>query len=166
MQSVRKPGSESSEPHPSPRGLAPHSFQAGLLTRLHPRPAPSHAKYVAQWHVAGFVRPTAAGGCAGMSAVVENSLGHRLPVSPAPRSWSKEPKNGCKYTPNPPPRGRDLLQRKSTRRFPGGFPVSQAGQAFLAARRVFLGLALMCGCCSVFWNSSKGIGCASRNPWA
>ena len=37
-------GSESSEPHPSPRGLALHSFQAGLLARLHPPPAPSHAK--------------------------------------------------------------------------------------------------------------------------
>ena len=37
-------GSESSEPHPSPRGLAFHSSQAGLLAHRHPPPAPSHAK--------------------------------------------------------------------------------------------------------------------------
>ena len=70
MQSVRKPGSESSEPHPSPRGLAPHSFQAGLLARRHPPPAPSHASVSHSGIVAGIVRLTAAGGCAGVSAFV------------------------------------------------------------------------------------------------
>ena len=61
-------GGDSTEPFPSPRGLALQTFRAGLLTRLHPRPAPSHANRFAQWHRAGVVRPTAAGGCAGLSA--------------------------------------------------------------------------------------------------
>ena len=61
---------ESTEPFPSPRGLAPHSFQAGLLARRHPPPAPSHASVSHSGIVAGIVRLTAAGGCAGVSAFV------------------------------------------------------------------------------------------------
>ena len=72
-----------------PRGT-PNQFWAGLLACHHPSPAPSRENYIAQWLVAGIVRLTAAGGCAGMSA----KQSHRLPVSPAPRTWSKAPKTG------------------------------------------------------------------------
>lgn len=46
--------------HPTPGNTKPR-FWAGLLTRRHPLPAPSRADFVAQWRVAGIVRPTAAG---------------------------------------------------------------------------------------------------------
>jgi len=81
---------ESTEPFPSPRGLAPHSSQAGLLARHHPSPAPSHVKMSHSGYVfAGVVRPTAAGGCAGIFRWKKRN--YRLPVSPAPVSWSKKP---------------------------------------------------------------------------
>jgi len=73
-------GSESSEPHPSPRGLAPHSFQAGLLACLHPPPTPSHAIFctvascrIRQAYSSGGLRRNGGRG---------NRQRHRLPVSP------------------------------------------------------------------------------------
>lgn len=53
-------------------------FQAGLLTRRLPPPAPSPTSGSYSGIDAGFVRLTAAGGCAGIPQV----CGHRLPVSP------------------------------------------------------------------------------------
>ena len=81
---------ESTEPFPSPRGLAPHSFWAGLLACHHPSPAPSRVKMSHSGNSAGVVRPTAAGGCAGMSNRFKNGV-TGFPFHPL-QSRSKEPK--------------------------------------------------------------------------
>ena len=70
----------------------PGEHQTKLLGRSSGLPSSFSGAFpcenVAQWHFARVVRLTAAGGCTGMSA----RQSHRIPVSPTPRSWSKEPK--------------------------------------------------------------------------
>ncbi len=77
-----------------PRGT-PNQFWAGLLTRLHPPPAPSHAhqKYAAQWHL-----PDSSG--LQQRGAVPEWL-HRkyritgFPFHPTPRLLSGAPKTGA-----------------------------------------------------------------------
>ena len=87
----------STEPFPSPRGLALHSFRAGLLACHHPSSAPSHVKVSHSGNSAGVVRPTAAGGCAGIVIVLKQHA-----ASPASRftrsgQGARNPKLGQVY---------------------------------------------------------------------
>jgi hypothetical protein len=79
--------------HPTPGNTKPRSW-AGLLTRRHPFPAPSRANYIAQWHITGIVRLTAAGGCAGMSVDTDRLGVTDFPFHLAPRLRDKTPKTG------------------------------------------------------------------------
>ena len=87
--------------HPTPGNTKPQ-FWAGLLTRRRPLPAPSRANYIAQWHITGIVRLTAAGGCAGMSVDGDRPGVTGFPFHLGPRLQNKEPKQDADYIPQKP----------------------------------------------------------------
>lgn len=96
---------ESTQPLPLPRGLALHLIWAGLLACLQSSPAAFPCASTVAF--CGVVRLTAAG--AAPDCLKDQS--HRLPVSPAPRSWSKAPKQReLYYGGRHPATGRNLAR--------------------------------------------------------